>query len=102
MLVRLAFSLFAFLEPEVLIVDEALAVGDAAFQRKCYRRMEEMITSQQRAVILVTHDMHAVTKFCTRAMWLDQGVVRQSRPPVEVVEGYLKHVLRPHEAQGRT
>ena len=65
MLARLAFSLYAFLEPDVLIVDEALAVGDIAFQRKCYRRMEEMVGQGSQAVIFVTHDLHAVNKLCT-------------------------------------
>jgi ABC-type polysaccharide/polyol phosphate transport system ATPase subunit len=96
MLVRLAFSLFAFLEPDVMIIDEALAVGDAAFQRKCYRRMEEMICNENRAVILVTHDSQAITKFCTDAVWIDHGQVRLAGKPTEVVEEYLKHVLNKH------
>ncbi|MGA2230100.1 MAG: ABC transporter ATP-binding protein [Tepidisphaeraceae bacterium] len=96
MMVRLAFSLFAFLEPDVLIIDEALAVGDAAFQRKCYRRMEEMICNENRAVILVTHDTQAITKFCTTAAWMDHGKVRLAGEPAEVVEEYLKHALSQH------
>lgn len=93
MLARVAFAMYAFLEPEVLVVDEVLSVGDAAFQRKCYRRMEQMIQSQQRAVILVTHDLGAVTKLCTRAIWLDAGQVRMTGPSADVVEAYLKHTL---------
>lgn len=93
MLARLSFSLFVFLEPDVLIVDEALSVGDAAFQRKCYRRMEEMIRNDNRAVIIVSHDLNAITKFCTSALWLDKGKVQMRGQPVEVVEAYLKHVL---------
>ena len=68
MSVRLAFSMFAAFEPEVLIVDEALAVGDASFQRKCYRRMEEMIESGQHSVIIAAHDTGSITKkFCDKA-----------------------------------
>ena len=93
MLARLSFSLFVYLEPDVLIVDEALSVGDAAFQRKCYRRMEEMIRNDNRAVIIVSHDLNAITKFCTSAMWLERGRMQMRGQPVEVVESYLKHVL---------
>jgi len=94
MLVRLGFSLFAFLEPDVFIVDEALAVGDAAFQRKCYRRLEEMVSDEKRAVILVTHDIQSITRFCTHALWLDKGQIRQTGDPRDVVQAYLKHAYQ--------
>jgi homopolymeric O-antigen transport system ATP-binding protein len=93
MSVRLAFSMFAAFEPEVLIVDEALAVGDASFQRKCYRRMEEMIESGQHSVIIAAHDTGAITKFCDKAIWLDAGQMRMSGNPQEVVQAYLKELL---------
>jgi len=93
MLARLAFSLYAFLEPDVLIVDEALAVGDIAFQRKCYRRMEEMVSQGRQAVIFVTHDLHAVNKLCTRAIWLRDGHVEFEGPPPDVVERYQRFML---------
>jgi ABC-type polysaccharide/polyol phosphate transport system ATPase subunit len=72
MVVRLAFSMFAFLQPDIFIVDEALAVGDAGFQRKCYRRLEEML-KQGVTCLFVTHDLPAVVKFCHRAMVLNNG-----------------------------
>lgn len=93
MLARVAFAMYAFLEPEILVVDEVLSVGDAAFQRKCYRCMEQMIQSRERAVVLVTHDLNAVTRFCTRAIWLDGGQVRMTGPSIEVVEEYLRQTL---------
>jgi len=93
MLVRLAFSLFVYLEPDVLIVDEALAVGDAAFQRKCFRRMEEMISAEQRAVVLVSHDTSAITRFCTSAIWMEHGVIRMAGEPEAVVQAYLRETL---------
>jgi ABC-type polysaccharide/polyol phosphate transport system ATPase subunit len=93
MSVRLAFSMFAAFEPEVLIVDEALAVGDASFQRKCYRRMEEMIESGQHSVIIAAHDTGAITKFCDKAIWLDGGQMRMSGNPQEVVQAYLRELL---------
>jgi ABC-type polysaccharide/polyol phosphate transport system ATPase subunit len=103
---RLAFSLFAFLDPDVLIVDEALSVGDIAFQRKCYRHMEEMIGSGRQAVVFVTHDLHAVNKLCTRAIWLKNGHVELVGDPPEVVERYQRFMLGadvedPKQAQGR-
>jgi len=93
MSVRLAFAMFAAFEPEVLIVDEALAVGDASFQRKCYRRMEEMIESGLHSVIIAAHDTGAITKFCDKAIWLDGGQMRMSGNPQEVVQAYLKELL---------
>ncbi|HSZ58898.1 MAG TPA: ABC transporter ATP-binding protein [Tepidisphaeraceae bacterium] len=95
---RLAFSLFAFLDPDVLIVDEALAVGDIAFQRKCYRRMEQMIGGESKAVILVSHDLHAVTRLCTRAIWLRNGRVEMEGDPPQVVERYQRYMLQGEEA----
>jgi ABC-type polysaccharide/polyol phosphate transport system ATPase subunit len=95
---RLAFSLFAFLDPDVLIVDEALAVGDIAFQRKCYRQMEQMIGGGSKAVILVSHDLHAVTRLCTRAIWLRNGRVEMEGDPPEVVERYQRYMLQGDDA----
>jgi ABC-type polysaccharide/polyol phosphate transport system ATPase subunit len=95
---RLAFSLFAFLDPEVLIVDEALAVGDIAFQRKCYRQMEQMIGGGSKAVILVSHDLHAVTRLCTRAIWLRNGRVEMEGDPPEVIERYQRYMLQGDDA----
>ncbi len=72
MFVRLAFAVQACVDPDILVVDEALAVGDVFFRQKCYRRMRELI-DQGTAVILVTHDMGAISQFCQRAMVLNNG-----------------------------
>jgi lipopolysaccharide transport system ATP-binding protein len=93
MTVRLAFSIFAFFEPDVLIIDEALAVGDAAFQRKCFRRMEELVADCNRAVILVSHDLQSIIKLCDRAYWVDLGVIRQSGDPSIVCQEYLRETF---------
>jgi lipopolysaccharide transport system ATP-binding protein len=93
MTVRLAFSIFAFFEPDVLIIDEALAVGDAAFQRKCFRRMEELTGDSNRAVILVSHDLQSIIKLCRRAYWLDHGAIRLSGDPTSVVQEYLRETF---------
>jgi lipopolysaccharide transport system ATP-binding protein len=91
--VRLAFSMYAFFDPDVLIIDEALAVGDAAFQRKCFRRIQELVENEHRAVLLVSHDMQSMIKFCNRIYWLHQGVVRMAGEPSSVVQEYLRFMF---------
>jgi lipopolysaccharide transport system ATP-binding protein len=76
MYVRLAFAVAAHLEPEILIVDEVLAVGDQSFQKKCLQKMEGM-SSHGRTVIFVSHQIAAVTRLCRSALWLDAGRVRE-------------------------
>jgi ABC-type polysaccharide/polyol phosphate transport system ATPase subunit len=91
MFVRLAFAVYAGLEPRILIVDEALAVGDIAFQRRCLRRIEDL-RSNGTAILLVTHDMVLVPQFCDRALLLHQGETRFAGAPrdaVEVLHGIL-------------
>jgi ABC-type polysaccharide/polyol phosphate transport system ATPase subunit len=87
MLVRLAFSVATAIKPEILLVDEVLSAGDMAFQKKCRRRMENMIDTA-RLIVMVSHDMQALTKFCNRAIWLDHGMMRMSGGTREVVEAY--------------
>jgi homopolymeric O-antigen transport system ATP-binding protein len=88
MYLRLAFAVAAHLEPEILVVDEVLAVGDAEFQRKCLGKMGE-VSGEGRTVLLVSHNMSAITSLATRCMWLDSGRIRQLGPPSEVVSAYL-------------
>jgi lipopolysaccharide transport system ATP-binding protein len=85
---RLAFAVAAHLEPEVLLVDEVLAVGDAAFQRKCLGRMRDE-AMRGRTVLFVSHSMAAVTQLCSRAIWLDGGRIRLDGSPQDVVQSYL-------------
>lgn len=88
MYVRLAFSVAAHLEPEVLIMDEVLAVGDAAFQQKCLDKMHE-IRQQGRTIFFVSHNMPAVTRLCKRVILLDQGTITSDGPARMVVDAYL-------------
>jgi ABC-type polysaccharide/polyol phosphate transport system ATPase subunit len=88
MYLRLAFAVAAHLEPDVLVVDEVLAVGDAEFQRKCLNRMSAAET-EGRTVIFVSHDLSALTRLCTRAVWLDAGRVRAEGPTSVIVHDYL-------------
>ena len=92
MYVRLAFSVAAHLEPEVLLVDEVLAVGDAEFQRRCLGRMED-IGESGRTVLFVSHNMQAMTQLCDRAILLDRGSIVADGPSSEVVAGYLQSVF---------
>ncbi|MGE0372707.1 MAG: polysaccharide ABC transporter ATP-binding protein [Gammaproteobacteria bacterium] len=89
MRVRLAFSVAAHLEPEILIIDEVLAVGDAAFQQKCLGKMEE-VGKAGRTVLFVSHSMPAVTRMCSRVILLNQGKVEFDGTPHEVVGRYLR------------
>jgi lipopolysaccharide transport system ATP-binding protein len=91
MSVRLAFSVAAHLEPEILLVDEVLAVGDAEFQRRCLGRMEDLSQSG-RTVVFVSHQMQAVTQLCERAILLDKGQIALDGSAGDVVAEYLQLV----------
>jgi len=88
MKVRLAFAVAAHLEPEILIVDEVLAVGDSAFQRKCLDKMED-VGKHGRTVLFVSHNMPAVTRLCNKAVLLSDGIVATSGNSHDVVTNYL-------------
>ena len=89
MYVRLAFAVAAHLEPEILIVDEVLAVGDAEFQKKCLGKMDEVSRNQGRTVLFVSHNMEAVLKLCTRCIFFEFGHVRAIGDAKAVVSAYL-------------
>jgi homopolymeric O-antigen transport system ATP-binding protein len=91
MSVRLAFAVAAHLEPEILLVDEVLAVGDAEFQQRCLGRMEDLSQSG-RTVLFVSHQMQAVAQLCDRALLLDEGTVVRDGPSGDVVAHYLQSV----------
>ncbi len=88
MYMRLAFAVAAHLEPEILMVDEVLAVGDLAFQRKCLNKMRD-ISEHGRTIIFVSHNMQAVTRLCSRAIWIENGIVKQDAAAKDVVSNYL-------------
>lgn len=88
MFVRLAFAVAITVDPDILIVDEALSVGDIRFSQKCYRKIKEF-RSRGKTIIMVTHDTGAVISFCTRAVWLQDGEVRQDGNPDDVVKQYI-------------
>jgi lipopolysaccharide transport system ATP-binding protein len=96
MYVRLAFAVAAHLEPEILIIDEVLAVGDHEFQQKCLGKMREVAQQEGRTVIFVSHNMAAVSRLCHRALHLEAGRIAAAGPSGEIVTGYLNRVAAAH------
>lgn len=92
MYIRLAFAVAAHLEPDILIVDEVLAVGDAAFQAKCLGKMND-VAQEGRTVLFVSHNMGAITRLCTRVCWLEDGRVALDGTPGNVVAQYLSSAV---------
>ena len=78
-------------EPDILIVDEALAVGDVRFQQKCFRKFKEFKNSG-RTILFVSHDMGVVKMFCNHVLWLDNGKIRSSGPPEKITKEYLAYM----------
>jgi lipopolysaccharide transport system ATP-binding protein len=94
MRLRLAFAVAAHLEPPIVVVDEVLAVGDSAFREKCMGKMAEM-GRRDRTVLFVSHDLGAITRLCTRAVWLDGGRIRSDGTLREIVSSYLERATTP-------
>jgi lipopolysaccharide transport system ATP-binding protein len=91
MYVRLAFAVAAHLEPEILLVDEVLAVGDIRFQKKCLGKMGD-VARAGRTVVLVTHQLNQIRRLCNRVVWVDAGYIQQTGGPAEVVSAYEAHM----------
>lgn len=90
MYVRLAFAVAAHLESEILLVDEVLAVGDAAFQKKCLGKMNELSSQEGRTILFISHNMPAVVKFCSRGILISAGEIEQDDKIQKVVNNYLE------------
>lgn len=90
--VRLAFAVAAHLEPEILLIDEVLAVGDANFQRKCLNKMED-VGRQGRTVVFISHHMPSITRLCERAILMQEGRIKMDAPTFEVVGCYMSNSL---------
>jgi lipopolysaccharide transport system ATP-binding protein len=95
MYVRLAFAVAAHLEPEILIVDEVLAVGDQEFQRKCLGKLEHVTRAEGRTVLFVSHNLASVRQLCTRAILLNRGRLALSGTPGEVISQYMQAASAP-------
>lgn len=91
MFARLAFSVSINVEPDILIVDEALSVGDARFQSKCIRKMED-IANSGKTVIFVSHDIQSIKKFCKQVIWLNDGKILNCGKPDKILEDYMSYM----------
>ena len=91
MQMRLGFAVAAYLEPDVLLVDEVLAVGDASFQQRCLERMRQVL-GQGTTLVIVSHDLAAVESTCANAVWLNDGVVAEAGPVRDVLGSYRRSV----------
>ena len=89
MYVRLAFAVAAHLDPDILIVDEVLAVGDAEFQKRCMGKMKDVSTNKGRTIIFVSHNMQAVNSLCSQAIWLQSGKIKSTGHAHNVINQYL-------------
>lgn len=99
MQLRLAFAVAAHLEPDILIVDEVLAVGDFEFQKKCLRRMAE-VEKEGRTVVFVSHDLEAIARLCPSAVWLEKGSIQQEGSATQVIDSYLASAVSEGGAVG--
>ena len=86
---RLAFSVAVNMDPDILIIDEALSVGDARFRRKSANKMKELC-GQARTIVLVSHALGTVRELCDQAIWLDKGVLRMWDEPDDVIDAYTE------------
>jgi lipopolysaccharide transport system ATP-binding protein len=94
MYVRLAFAVAAHLEPDILIVDEVLAVGDSQFQKRCLGKMQEVSQQQGRTILFVSHSMQAVQSLCNKALWLHHGKMKGIGEVSEIVNKYISSVQK--------
>ena len=85
---KLAFSITAILETDIMLVDEVLSVGDHKFKKKSYKRMKKLIENKERTVIIVSHNMDTLEELCDEVMWMHEGVVKMIGEPKEVLEKY--------------
>ena len=100
MFVRLGFAVAAHLDAEIMLVDEVLAVGDAAFQRKCMNKIRDLTVEEGRTIVFVSHNLAWVERLCDRAFLIDHGVVAAEGPVAQVTAGYLS-VVDPARARRR-
>ena len=98
MFARLAFSVAINVEPDILIVDEALSVGDAAFQLKCFAKMEHL-KAQGTTILFVSHDTYSVRTLCTRAFWIDDGILKLKGTSNDVINAFLIHLNGENETK---
>lgn len=89
---KLAFSITAILETDIILIDEVLSVGDTAFKKKSYNKMRELISNEDRTVLIVSHDMSTLRSLCDEIIWIQDGVFIQSGDPNTVLAAYEEHM----------
>ena len=97
MYVRLAFSVAAHLDADILLIDEVLAVGDGDFQQKCLQRMEDLSKSQSRSIIFVSHNMQAIQSLCDRVAWISEGELKEIGEAQSVIANYRSSLSELHK-----
>ena len=98
MVLRLGFAIATQIDPDILLVDEVIAVGDEEFQQKCYAKVREM-QQAGKTIIFVSHDLQAVRTVANRVLWLDSGVIRQDDGVAPVLDAYLRHAHEESESK---
>lgn len=89
---KLAFSITAVLDTDIMLVDEVLSVGDAGFKKKSAEKMRELISDRNRTVLMVSHEMHTLKKLCNKMLWMQDGVMQMYGGVEEVIKGYEKYL----------
>lgn len=87
---KLAFSITAILETDIMLIDEVLSVGDAKFKKKSYNKMKKLITDESRTVVIVSHSIDTLKQLCTSVMWMHEGEIKKIGDPQEVLDEYLE------------
>lgn len=89
---KLSFSITAIMEPDIMLIDEVLSVGDAKFKKKSFAKMKELIEDDNRTVVIVSHDMSTLRSLCDRVIWLHEGECRMIGEADEVLNGYMEFI----------
>lgn len=101
---KLAFSITAFLDTEIILIDEVLSVGDMSFREKSYAKMKEIISHKDKTVMIVSHSNASILELCDDVLWIHDGLVKQYGPAAEVVEnyeGFMRRYRKRHENDGK-
>lgn len=99
---KLAFSITAVMETDIILVDEVLSVGDVKFKRKSLLKMKSLIENKDRTVVIVSHSLSTIEKLCTRVIWLNDGEIMMDGEPEEVIEAYTEFMLESGEEMKKT
>ena len=89
---KLAFSITAILETDILLIDEVFSVGDIKFKEKSYNKMKELISKEDRTVVIVSHSMNALKELCNEIIWLNDGVIIDQGTPEDIIPKYEEYM----------